>query len=217
MRNRLIPFLGLLYFAEFIDRVNVGFAAAQMNQELGFSPYVYGLGAGIFFLGYSLFEVPSNLILHRVGARRWLSRIMITWAFIAGAMALVKGAAEAGFFPGIIYYLTYWVPAAERARLVALSMTAVPISAALGGPLSSAILRLDGTWGLAGWQWLFVTETIPSLMLGVGTFFYLPNTPADAKWLTADERNWLTGKLDADICRRKTRRRDTLRQALTNS
>ena len=188
VRNRLIPFLGLLYFAEFIDRVNVGFAAAQMNQELGFSPYVYGLGAGIFFLGYSLFEVPSNLILHRVGARRWLSRIMITWAFIAGAMALVKGAAEAGFFPGIIYYLTYWVPAAERARLVALSMTAVPISAALGGPLSSAILRLDGTWGLAGWQ-----------------------------WLTADERNWLTGKLDADICRRKTRRRDTLRQALTNS
>jgi MFS family permease len=229
VRNRLIPFVGLLYFAAFIDRVNVGFAAAQMNRDLGFSPYVYGLGAGIFFLGYSLFEVPSNLILHRVGGRLWLSRIMVTWAVIAGAMALVKGAAafyvlrfllgiaEAGFFPGIIYYLTYWVPAAGRARLVALFITAVPISTALGGPLSSAILQLDGTLGLAGWQWLFLTETIPSLVLGVVTFFYLPNTPAEAGWLTAGERNWLTGKLDAENSCHKTQHRNTVFEALTNS
>jgi ACS family tartrate transporter-like MFS transporter len=155
---RLIPFVALLYFAAFIDRVNVSFAAAQMNRDLGFSAYVYGLGAGIFFIGYSLCEVPSNLILHKVGGRRWLARIMITWAIVAGAMAMVKGAtgfyvlrfllgvAEAGFFPGIVYYLTYWVPATGRARLVGTFMTAIPISTALGGPISSA-MRLDGVLG----------------------------------------------------------------------
>lgn len=229
VRNRLIPFLGLLYFAAFIDRVNVGFAAVQMNRDLGFSAYVYGLGAGIFFIGYSLFEVPSNLILHRVGGRRWLSRIMITWAVVAGAMAFVKGAvgfytlrfllgvAEAGFFPGIIYYLTYWVPAAARARLVGTFMTAIPISTALGGPLSGAVLRLDGALGLAGWQWLFLTETIPSLILGFVTLIYLPNTPAEAKWLTIEERHWLTSKLDAEASRRSTQHRDTILQALTSS
>jgi ACS family tartrate transporter-like MFS transporter len=207
---RLIPFLGLLYFAAFIDRVNVGFAAAQMNRDLGFSAYVYGLGAGIFFIGYSLCEVPSNLILHKIGGRRWLARIMLTWALVAGAMALVKGAtgfyilrfllgvAEAGFFPGVVYYLTYWVPAAGRARLVGAFMTAIPISTALGGPLSSAILRLDGTLGLAGWQWLFLTETIPSVVLGFVTLVYLPDTPAQAHWLTVDERRWLLSKLDAE-------------------
>ena len=208
--RRLIPFLGLMYFAAFIDRVNVGFAAAQMNRDLGFSAYVYGLGAGIFFIGYSLFEIPSNLILHRIGGRRWLARIMITWAIVAGAMAFVKGAAgfyvlrfllgvaEAGFFPGVVYYLTYWVPAARRARMVGAFMTAIPISTALGGPLSSAILRLDGALGLAGWQWLFLTETIPSLVLGFVTLGYLPDTPDKARWLTAAERSWLNGKLDAE-------------------
>jgi MFS family permease len=207
---RLIPFLGLLYFAAFIDRVNVGFAAAQMNRDLGLSAYVYGLGAGIFFIGYSLFEVPSNLILHKVGGRRWLARIMLTWAVVAGAMALVKGAtgfyilrfllgvAEAGFFPGVVYYLTDWVPAAGRARLVGAFMTAIPISTALGGPLSSAILHLDGMLGLAGWQWLFLLETIPSLILGLVTLVYLPDTPAEARWLTVEERRWLTAKLDAE-------------------
>jgi MFS transporter, ACS family, tartrate transporter len=227
--NRLIPFVALLYFAAFIDRVNVSFAAAQMNRDLGFSAYVYGLGAGIFFAGYSLFEVPSNLILHKVGARRWLGRIMITWAIVAGAMAMVKGAggfyalrfllgvAEAGFFPGIVYYLTYWVPAAGRAKLVGTFMTAIPISAALGGPLSSAILRLDSALGLSGWQWLFLTETIPSLALGVVTLIYLPDTPADAAWLTPDERGWLTRKLDAEKSRRGTLNRVTVLQALTNS
>ncbi len=208
--RRLIPFLGLLYFAAFIDRVNVGFAAAQMNRDLGFSAYVYGLGAGIFFIGYSLCEVPSNLILHRIGGRRWLARIMITWAIMAGAMAFVKGAAgfyvlrfllgvaEAGFFPGVVYYLTYWVPAAGRARLVGAFMTAIPISTALGGPVSGAILRLDGVLGMAGWQWLFLTETIPSLVLGFVTLFYLPDRPSKAGWLTAAEQRWLTDKLDAE-------------------
>ena len=191
--RRLIPFLGLLYFAAFIDRVNVGFAAEQMHRDLGFSAFVYGLGAGIFFIGYCLFEVPSNLLLHHIGGRRWLARIMITWAIVAGAMAFVRGAtsfyalrfllgvAEAGFFPGVIYYLTYWVPAAGRARLVGAFMTAIPISTALGGPLSSAILRLDGVLGLAGWQWLFLTETIPSLLLGLVTLAYLPDTPAEMR------------------------------------
>jgi ACS family tartrate transporter-like MFS transporter len=161
VRDHLIPFLGLLYFAAFIDRVNIGFAAEQMHRDLGFSAYVYGLGTGIFFIGYGLFEVPSNLILHRVGGRRWIGRIMISWAIVAGATAFISGpigfyvlrfllgVAEAGFYPGVIYYLTYWVPAANRARLVGLFMTAIPISTALGGPISSAILRLDGTFGIA--------------------------------------------------------------------
>ncbi len=229
VRNRLIPFVGLLYFAAFIDRVNVSFAAAQMNRDLGFSAYVYGLGAGVFFIGYALFEVPSNLILHKVGGRRWLARIMITWGMVAGAMAFVKGAtgfyilrfllgaAEAGFFPGVIYYLTHWVPAAGRARLIGIFMTAVPISTAVGGPLSASILRLDGVFGLAGWQWLFLTETVPSLLLGVVTLFYLPDRPADTQWLTPAERQWLTAKLEAEELRRDTQHRGTVLSVLLDS
>jgi len=207
---RLIPFLAVLYFAAFIDRVNISFAAAGMNRDLGFSPYVYGLGAGIFFAGYVLVEAPSNLILHRVGARRWIARIMVTWALVAGAMAFVKsansfylvrfllGVAEAGFFPGVIYYLTQWVPAARRAQLIGLFMTAIPISTALGGPLSSAILGLNGLFGVAGWQWLFLTETVPSLILGIAVLVYLPDRPADAKWLSAEEKAWLARTLEAE-------------------
>ena len=210
VRTRLVAFLGLLYFAAFIDRVNVSFAAQQMHRDLGFPDDVYGLGAGIFFVGYCLFEVPSNLILHRVGARRWIGRIMISWAVLGGAMACVRspagfyalrlllGIAEAGFFPGVIYYLTYWVPAADRARLVGAFMTAIPISTAVGAPLSSLILDLDGTLGLAGWQWLFLTETIPSLILGIVTLRYLVDTPAEARWLTRDERSWLSDRLSAE-------------------
>jgi MFS transporter, ACS family, tartrate transporter len=210
VRRHLVVFLGALYFAAFVDRVNVGFAAQQMHRDLGFSASVYGFGAGIFFIGYCLFEIPSNLILHRIGARRWIGRIMISWALLAGAMAFVRsasgfytlrfvlGVAEAGFFPGVIYYLTYWVPAAERARLVGTFMTAIPISTALAGPISAAILRLDGRLGLAGWQWLFLAETLPSLLLGVVTLKTLPDTPADARWLTAEERNWLTSRLAID-------------------
>lgn len=213
---RIIPFVALLYFVAFVDRTNVGFAALQMNRDLGFSAYVYGLGAGIFFAGYCLFEVPSNLMLHRVGARRWIARIMITWAILAGAMAFMKtptqyyvlrfllGVAEAGFFPGIIYYLTYWVPAAHRAKLVAAFMTAIPISTAVGGPISNAILYMDGALGFTGWQWLFIIETIPSLILGVVVLFRLDDKPQDAKWLTTEERSWLTRALDAEATSRQS-------------
>ncbi len=208
--RRLIPFLALLYFAAFLDRVNVGFAALQMNRDLGLSAHVYGFGAGIFFLGYCLFEVPSNLLLHRLGGRRWLSRIMLTWGLIAGATAFVQGGiafcvlrfllgvAEAGFFPGVIYYLTHWVPAARRAHVVGGFMAAIPVSTAIGGPLSGAILGLDGTWGIAGWQWLYVLETVPSLLLGVATYLWLPDTPRDARWLPADEREWLLATLETE-------------------
>jgi len=224
---RLIPFLCLLYFAAFIDRVNVGFAALQMNRDLGFSPYVYGLGSGIFFAGYCLFEVPSNLILHSIGARRWIARIMVTWAIVAAATVFVKGAAsfyvirfllgvaEAGFFPGVVYYLTYWVPASRRAALVGMFMTAIPISTAIGGPLSSAIMRLDGRLGIAGWQWLFLLETIPSAVLGLMTWRYLPDKPADAKWLGDDEKRWLVQAL-AEESRRQPAHTRTVADALTD-
>jgi len=204
---RLIPFIALLYFAAFIDRVNVGFAAPQMNHALGFSPYVYGLGAGIFFLSYCLFEVPSNLVLHKVGGRLWIGRIMITWAVLAGAMALIHtplsfyslrfllGAAEAGFFPGIVYYLTGWAPAAHRARLIGLFMTAIPLSTAFGAPISSFILSLNGVFGIAGWRWLFLLETVPSLALGCATLIWLHDRPEQASWLTTEEKAWLTRTL----------------------
>jgi ACS family tartrate transporter-like MFS transporter len=226
---RVIPFLALLYFAAFIDRSNVSFAAEGMNRDLGFSAYVYGLGAGIFFIGYVLFEVPSNLILHRVGARRWIARIAITWALVAVAMVFVKsatsfyivrfllGVAEAGFFPGIIYYLTQWVPASQRARLIGLFMTAIPVSTALGGPVSSAILTLDGVLGLAGWQWLFLLETIPSLVLGIATLAYLPDRPAQATWLTNKEKDWLIGTLAAETSVREARYGSGIARMLTDS
>ena len=210
VRTRLVTFLALLYFAAFIDRVNVGFAATQMQRDLGFSPAVYGLGAGIFFLSYCLFEIPSNLILHRVGARRWLGRIMITWGLIAAAMAgvrsvggfytlrLLLGIAEAGLFPGVLYYLTYWLPAAERARLIGTFMMAIPLSTAISGPISSGLLALDGALGLAGWQWLFLVETLPSLVLGCLTLWILPDVPAQARWLNDEERHWLEGTLAAE-------------------
>jgi MFS transporter, ACS family, tartrate transporter len=228
VRTRLIPFLGLLYFAAFIDRVNVGFAAEQMQRDLGFSSYVYGLGAGIFFVGYCLFEVPSNLILHKVGARRWIGRIMITWAIVAAAMAttasatefyilrFMLGVAEAGLFPGVIYYLTYWVPAAERARVVGMFMTAIPISTAVAGPLSGAILLLDGVYGLSGWQWLFLIEALPSLLLGFITLRYLVDAPDRAHWLTAEEREWLAQNLHAERSRRQTNGGDSVLHALGN-
>jgi ACS family tartrate transporter-like MFS transporter len=214
---RIVPFLALLYFAAFIDRANISFAAPTMNRELGFSPYVYGLGAGVFFIGYVLFEIPSNLILHRVGARRWIARIMVTWAVVAAAMALLigpkgfyltrflLGVAEAGFFPGVVYYLTRWAPAGQRARLIGLFMTAIPVSTALGGPLSSAILTLDGLLGLSGWRWLFLLEAIPSLILGVAVLFALPDTPDDAPWLSSEEKAWLARTLETEASRRPRR------------
>ncbi len=210
VRARLVSFLALLYFAAFLDRVNVGFAAAQMHRDLGFSDAVYGFGAGIFFLSYSLFEIPSNLLLHRFGARRWIGRIMLSWGVLAGLMAFVRsagefyalrlllGVAEAGFFPGILYYLTYWIPTAHRARLVGTFMVAIPLSTAVSGPLSAAILTLDGRLGIAGWRWLFVLETVPSLVLGLLTLRHLTDTPAQARWLSGAERDWLTATLAAE-------------------
>lgn len=204
---RLIPLLFLCYVVSYLDRVNVAFAKLQMLQDLKFSNEVYGTGAGIFFIGYFLFEIPSNIILHKVGARIWIARIMITWGLISGAMVLVSsstsfyilrfllGLAEAGFFPGIILYLTYWFPARRRAKFVTLFMTAVPVSGIIGGPLSGWIMKqMPGVMGYAGWQWMFLIEAIPSVLLGIVVLVYLQDRIADAKWLTAPERDTL-GKL----------------------
>jgi ACS family tartrate transporter-like MFS transporter len=205
---RLVPFLFLLYIVNILDRVNVGFARLQMLDDLGLDESVYALGAGIFYIGYLLFEVPSNLILARVGARRWIGRILISWGLITCAMAAVRGPwsfyalrillgfAEAGFFPGVILYLTYWFPARERARTVAWFMTGSPVAGALGGPVSGAILQyLDLAGGLRGWQWLFLLEGMPAVLLGVVAVRFLTDRPAQAAWLTADERGWLAERL----------------------
>ena len=210
VRWRLIPFLFLLYVVAYLDRVNVGFASLDMNRDLGFGNAVYGFGSGIFFLSYTLLEVPSNLLLARVGARVWIARIMITWGIVSAAMIFVHsatsfyvlrfllGAAEAGFFPGLLYYLTRWIPARERARTVALFMTATAIAGVIGAPISSALLRLDGALGLRGWQWLFVMEGIPAVVLAPVVLRYLTERPADAAWLTSDERDWLSRTMDAE-------------------
>ena len=201
---RLLPFLFICYVAAYLDRVNVGFAKLQMLADLQFSETVYGLGAGVFFIGYFFFEVPSNIIMHKVGARVWIGRIMITWAIISAAMLYVTsptmfyvlrfllGVAEAGFFPGIVLYLTYWFPAQRRSRMNALFMIGIPIAGVIGGPLSGWILNaFNGAHSLAGWQWLFAIEAVPSLILGVFTLFYLPNSISGASWLSADEKQLL--------------------------
>jgi MFS transporter, ACS family, tartrate transporter len=207
---RLIPFLFVLYIVAWLDRVNVGFAGLQMNADLGFSSAAFGFGSGVFFLGYCLFEVPSNLVLHRVGARRWISRIMISWGAISTAMMFVRtaptfyvlrfllGAAEAGFFPGVVYYLSHWYPEGQRARAIAAFMTAVPVSGVIGGPLSGALLTLNGLFGLAGWQWLFLVEGVPAILLGVIVFVYLTDRPETADWLSSVEKDWLVSRLAAE-------------------
>ena len=226
--RRLLPFLFLLYIVCFLDRVNIGFAALQMNRELGFSPAMYGLGAGIFFLGYVLCEIPSNLILARVGARIWIARIMVSWGVIACAMMLIRGpmsliglrfllgAAEAGFFPGMIYYLTLWYPEAERARAVARFMLAIPLSGVVGGPISGALLELHGAMGLSGWQWLFLLEGIPAVLLGLVVYRVLPDGPEDASWLTPAERRALTSALAAERDERERRHGYSVRAMLRN-
>lgn len=211
MTWRLIPFLFLCYVVAYLDRVNVGFAKLQMLKDLSMSDTAYGIGAGIFFVGYFLFEVPSNLILHRTGARVWIARIMITWGVLSAATMFVTsasmfyvvrfllGLAEAGFFPGIIFYLTQWYPASMRARIVALFMTAVALSGVVGGPMSGWILStLSGVNGWAGWQWLFLLEGIPSVVMGIAVFFYLDDAIAHARWLSADEKAMLTRNVDAE-------------------
>lgn len=207
---RLIPFLFLLYIVAWLDRVNVGFAALQMNSNLGFSSAAFGFGSGVFFLGYCLCEVPSNLILHRVGARRWIARIMMSWGAISIAMMFIRstsafytlrfllGAAEAGFFPGVVYYLSHWYPEAQRARAIAAFMTAVPVSGVIGGPLSGALLELNGVFGLAGWQWLFLVEGVPAILLGLIVLAYLTDRPETAHWLSSAEKDWLVSRLAAE-------------------
>ena len=208
---RIVPLLFLCYLAAYLDRVNVGFAKLQMLEELGFSDLVYGFGAGIFFLGYVLFEVPSNVIMHRVGARLWIARIMLTWSVISGATAFVHtpmsfyilrfllGVAEAGFIPGVLLYLTYWYPASRRGRIIAIFLAAIPMASILGGPLSGWVLDFaSGAYGLSGWQWLFLIETIPSLILGVTILFTLDDRVASAKWLDAEEREVVARNIARD-------------------
>src|SRR4051812_18626349 len=225
---RLIPFLVLAYFFSYLDRVNLGFAALTMNAELKFTPLIFSWGAGIFFIGYFIFEVPSNLALEKFGASRWIARIMVTWGIISALMALTSGVtsfyvlrfllgvAEAGFFPGIILYLTYWYPAEYRARFLAAFAIAVPVSSVIGAPVSGLLLGLDGAMGLKGWQWLFVIEGIPSVLLGIVTWFYLTDRPAKADWLTADQKVWLSAKLESEIAAKQAARHLTLGQALTS-
>ncbi|OAP36904.1 MFS transporter [Sinorhizobium glycinis] len=208
---RIIPFLMLCYVVAYLDRVNVGFAKLQMSSELGLSEAAYGIGAGIFFIGYFLFEVPSNVILNKVGARVWIARIMITWGVISAAfmfttsetvfyiLRFLLGIAEAGFFPGIILYLTTWYPAHRRAKIITTFMSAIPISSIFGNPLSGLLMdSFHGTHGLSGWQWMFLIEAIPAILFGVATFFYLDDTIGHAKWLTSEEKKVLTVNIDAE-------------------
>ncbi|WP_394841919.1 MFS transporter [Pendulispora brunnea] len=207
---RIVPFLVLSYVLNFLDRVNVGYAALTMNADLGMSATAFGLGAGIFFVGYALFEVPSNLILHRVGAKFWISRIMVTWGLISASTAFVHdttgfyivrvllGVAEAGLFPGVILYLSYWFPAKDRARITALFLFAIPLAQVLGAPLSALILHTNGWYGWQPWRWMFLLEGIPAVLVGVLVFAFLPDRPARAMWLPPAERDWLVRRLDME-------------------
>jgi MFS family permease len=228
--RRLLPFLCLLYFVNYLDRVNIGFAGPNgMNRELGLTATVFGFASGIFFLGYLLLEVPSNLALHRFGARRWLARIMVTWGVLAAAMAFVPnattlvvlrfllGIAEAGFFPGIILYLTFWFPAAQRAKAVALFMAAVPVSSAIGATVSSLLISSGhGVFGLTGWRFMFLVEGLPAILLAVATWFYLTDRPSQATWLEPAEREWLTAQLEAEQRQTEAAHHWPLRKALTH-
>ena len=208
---RIVPFLMLCYVVAYLDRVNVGFAKLQMGQDLGFSETVFGLGAGMFFLSYFLFELPSNLLMHKIGARIWIARIMITWGLMSAAFIFVKtptqfyamrfllGLAEAGFYPGVILYLTYWFPAHRRGKIVAVFMSAIPVAGIFGNPLSGWIMdRFHGVNGLHGWQWMFIIEAVPALLVGLAVIFVLDNSIAKAKWLTDDEKRLLASEVATD-------------------
>ncbi|GJD53126.1 Putative tartrate transporter [Methylobacterium crusticola] len=211
LRTRIVLYCFVLFIINYLDRVNVGFAALHMNKDLGLSATAYGLGAGIFFLGYIAFEIPSNMIMHRVGPRRWIARIMVSWGILSCAMAFVQGElsfylmrfllglAEAGFVPGILLYLTYWFPARDRAKATAGFMTATVLSSVIGAPLSGWILGSNPNWlGLSAWQWLFILEGAPAIILGVVTYFYLADRPQDGRWLDAQERAWLVATIDQE-------------------
>src|SRR6478735_11745047 len=211
VRGRLMPLIVLLYFVAYLDRNNVGFAKLTMSADIGLSAAAYGLGAGMFFIGYALLEIPSNAGMYRFGARKWIARILISWGIFAAAMALVNGeatfyvirfllgAAEAGFFPAILFYLTLWFPAAQRVTVLGIFILAQPISNALGAPVSGLLLQMDGVLGLHGWQWLYIIEGIPAVLLGVLTPFLMTDRPRDAKWLSSDEREWLATTMDAEL------------------
>jgi MFS family permease len=224
--RRVVPLLVVCFLAAFLDRVNVSFAALTMNRDLGLSTSAYAFGAGVFFLTYFVFEIPSNLLLERFGARAWIARIMFSWGVLSAANAFVAGptsfyvvrallgAAEAGFFPGIIFYLTLWFPEVYRARVVGHFMLALPLATVIGSPISGALLGLDGTGGLAGWQWLFLAEALPSIVLSVVVWRRLSDRPESAAWLDAAERTWLVSRLDAERQARDSRRQFTVAQAL---
>jgi ACS family tartrate transporter-like MFS transporter len=224
--RRLLPLLILCYFVAYLDRVNVGFAALTMNHALGFTAAVYGFGSGIFFLGYFIFEVPSNVLLSKIGARIWIARILITWGIISAGTAFIVGPvsfysvrfalgiAEAGFFPGIILYLTWWFPSYYRSRIVGIFMAAIPISNIVGSLVSGVLLDLNGWLGLAGWQWLFVIEAVPAVVLGIVFWIYMTDWPSEAHWLAPAQRDWLITRLAAEQTRREAIRSYTLKQAL---
>jgi ACS family tartrate transporter-like MFS transporter len=222
---RLMPFLFLLYIIAFLDRTNISTAVLEMPGELGFSDSVIGLGSGIFFIGYLLLEVPGALLVERWSARRWIARIMVSWGLVTATMALIRtphqfytvrfllGAAEAGFFPGVIVYLTHWFTSDDRAKAVGYFMAAIPISQVVGSPISGWLLGVHW-FGLSGWRWLFILEAIPAIIFGVITFFYLTDWPHQAKWLPADEREWITDQLEKEKLTKKFARSCTIRQAL---
>src|SRR5579863_3120512 len=225
---RLMPFLLLAYLICYIDRVNVGFASLQMYKAVGIDPKTYGLGAGIFFVGYFILEVPSNLALERFGARTWIARIMISWGIVSGAFALIGGpisflvlrfllgAAEAGFFPGVILYITYWYPAHYRAIIVGIFMVAIPVAGLIGSPMSGAILYMDGLLGLGGWQWVFLIEAAPAVLLGVAAFVWLTDRPEHATWLQPEQKTWLLARLAAERRRAPRISHPSIWRVLTN-
>jgi ACS family tartrate transporter-like MFS transporter len=219
---RILPFALITYFFCYLDRINVGFAALTMNKDLGLSASMYGFAAGAFFWGYCLFEVPSNLIMEKLGARLWIARIMITWGILSGATAFVTGpwsflvvrfllgVAEAGFYPGIVLFFTYWFPDRYRARVVSGFFVALPLAVMSGAPISTALLGLDGLRGLAGWQWMFIAEAVPAILLGVAVLFYVTDRPAEARWLSEAERRWLTTVIDDERRRIEARKKLSL-------
>jgi len=223
---RLLPLVALAYCIAYIDRSNISFAALTMNRDLGFSAYIYGWGAGIFFFGYFLFEIPSNLILEKIGARIWIARIMITWGIISALTAFVTGptsflivrfllgAAEAGFFPGMILYFTYWFPSEYRGRVISTLFVAQPVANAVASIVSAAILGMDGILGFKGWQWIFLLEALPAVLLGLVIFKVMTDKPARAEWLAEDERNWLQARIDSENRQVESTGRLTLMRAL---
>ena len=228
LQIRLIPFLFLLYVVAFVDRINIGFAALTMNKELGMTSQQYGMAAGIFFIGYFLFEVPSNLMLHKVGARVWIARILLSWGLVATLTGLVQsvhqlyvarillGVTEAGYFPGIVLYLTYWFPQREQARTLALLLTGYPVTSIVGAPVSGFILEHAHWLGIGSWRWLLILEGIPAIVLGFLTYFVLPCRPSEAKFLTRTEKNWLQAELEREEQLKLKQRRHSAIEGLTN-